>query len=341
MTKKKTKRKYKTESLANEVNNRRIDLTPEQVDTIITERGLVFIDPLSDFGFKRLLGMERTKDITIHLLNTFMSDDTGVITDITFISSEQVGLLPGKKKVRLDIHCKTQNGDHIIIEMQRERQLFFVRRLRAYHSHSTISGVKIGDTVYATVPKVFSISFMEKDMPEFTGKNRFLWKVYPKDDDNEIFSKENVWYFVELCKFAAQLETLDLTDEKNRWLYMLTHVADIGEDEVQGMAPVYQRFYEECRISNLNEMEKKEYVTSVLEYDDVRESMMCEREVGREEGREEGRKEGREEGLLQGEVNTKRQLALKMLAKDFAPGLVAEITGLTEEEVCALVSHTN
>ena len=72
---------------------------------------------------------------------------------------------------------------------------------------------------------------------------------------------------------------------------------------------------------------------------------MCEREVGREEGREEGRKEGRkeghEEGLLQGEVNTKRQLALKMLAKDFAPGLVAEITGLTEEEVCALVSHTN
>ena len=80
-------------------------------------------------------------------------------------------------------------------------------------------------------------------------------------------------------------------------------------------------------------MEKKEYVTSVLEYDDVRESMMCEREVGREEGRE--------EGLLQGEVNTKRQLALRMLAKDFAPNLVAEITGLTEEEVCALAAHTD
>ena len=182
---------------------------------------------------------------------------------------------------------------------------------------------------------------MEKDMPEFTGKDRFLWKVYPKDDDNEIFSKENVWYFVELCKFAAQLETLDLTDEKNRWLYMLTHVADISEEEVRRMDPVYQRFYEECRISNLNEMEKKEYVASVLEYDDVRESMMCEREVGREEGREEGRMEGREEGLLQGEVNTKRQLALKMLAKDFAPDLVAEITGLTEEEVCALAAHTD
>jgi len=30
-----------------------------------------------------------------------------------------------------------------------------------------------------------------------------------------------------------------------------------------------------------------------------------------------------------------------MLAKDFAPDLVAEITGLTEEEVCALVVHTD
>ena len=48
MAKKKTKRKPKTESLADGVNNRRIDLTPEQVETIITERGLVFIDPLSD-----------------------------------------------------------------------------------------------------------------------------------------------------------------------------------------------------------------------------------------------------------------------------------------------------
>ena len=112
---------------------------------------------------------------------------------------------------------------------------------------------------------------------------------------------------------------------------MLTHVADISEDEVRRMDPVYQRFYEECRISNLNEMEKKEYVTSVLEYDDVKESLLCEREVGCEEGRE--------EGLLQGEAKAKRQLALNMLAKGLNLAFVAEIIGLTEEEVCGLAAH--
>lgn len=65
------------------------------------------------------------------------------------------------------------------------------------------------------------------------------------------------------------MEILDLTDDKNRLLYMLTHVATISEEEVRKKDPVYRWFYEECRISNLNEMEKKEYVTSVLEYDDV------------------------------------------------------------------------
>ena len=84
------------------------ELTKQQVDTIISERGLVFIDPLSDFGFKRLLGSERNKEITLHLLNTFIGDDIGTITDITFIASEMVGFLPGKKKEEpLAIHAHT------------------------------------------------------------------------------------------------------------------------------------------------------------------------------------------------------------------------------------------
>ena len=84
------------------------ELTKQQVDTIISERGLVFIDPLSDFGFKRLLGSERNKEITLHLLNTFIGDDIGMITDITFIASEMVGFLPGKKKEEpLAVHAHT------------------------------------------------------------------------------------------------------------------------------------------------------------------------------------------------------------------------------------------
>ena len=310
----------------------RPDLTKQDVETIISEKGLVFIDPLSDFGFKRLLGTDRCKKFTIHLLNTFIGQDIGTITDIGFINSEQVGFLPGRKKVRLDIHCKTQDEDHVIIEMQRERQQYFVNRLRVYSSHSTVSSVAIGDTVYASVPKVYSLSFMEMNMAEFKGRSKFFWKVFQKDDDNKIFSKENVLYFVELCKFAAQLETLDLTDEKNLWLFMLTHVTDVSEELLERSDPIFRCFHRECLVSNLNDMEKKEYVKSVLEYDDVRESMMCEREVGREEGRV----EGREEGIEQGREEKTHLLVRNMLAEGLDPAMVAKIADLTEEEVLAM-----
>jgi len=321
------KRKQKTTG-----KHKQYKLSKQQVDTIISERRLIFIDPLSDFGFKRLLGSERCKEFTIHLLNAFIGDDIGTITDITFIASEMVGFLPGKKKVRLDIHCKTQDKDHVIIEMQRERQVYFVNRLRVYGSHSTISSVKSGDIVYATVPKVYSLCFMEENMPEFEGRDRFFWKVYQKDDDNEIFSKENVLYFAELCKFAARLETLDLTDKRNRWLYMLTHLADISEDTLRQMEPIYQRFYNECLISNLTDMEKKIYVRNVLEYADVKESLMCEREYGRELGRAEGREEGREEGRAEG----RRQLIMELLANGLDINTIATAANMPVEDIIAL-----
>ncbi len=180
----------------------------------------------------------------------------------------------------------------------------------------------------------------QKDKTEFKGRSNFFWKVFQKDDDNKIFSKENVLYFVELCKFAAQLETLDLTDEKNLWLFMLTHVADVSDELLERSDPIFRCFHRECLVSNLNDMEKKEYVTSVLEYDDVRESMMCEREVGREEGRVEGREEGREEGRMEGREEGReektRLLVRNMLAEGLDPAMVAKITELTEGEVLAM-----
>ena len=44
----------------------------------------------------------RNKEVTLHLLNTLLiGEDTGLITDITFIESEMVGFLPGKRNTFL------------------------------------------------------------------------------------------------------------------------------------------------------------------------------------------------------------------------------------------------
>ena len=97
------------------------EITIQIAEEFIAERKITIIDPLSDFGFKRLMATERNKDILIGFLNTFISNDAGIIVDVTFLPTSQIGVTPDEKRVRFDLYCKTAGNDHIIIEMQRGR----------------------------------------------------------------------------------------------------------------------------------------------------------------------------------------------------------------------------
>ncbi|MBR4919653.1 MAG: Rpn family recombination-promoting nuclease/putative transposase [Bacteroidales bacterium] len=289
------------------------------------KKDMIFFDPLSDFGFKRIFASENNKDLLIDFLNACIADDVGTITDITFLPSEQLGERPEDKLVIFDIFCENQNGDRFIIEMQRSRQPFFADRIISYVSRVISREMEKGESDYA-IPDVYSFNLLDYNAPEFKGNDRFFHKVMLKDETNEIFSDRTTYFFVELCKFAAVKDkTLDNAPMR-RWLELLTSIGDstnrdYGAEE-QG---VFRKFIEECRITKLTNMERKEYKKSVLEYKDVQGAIIC----AREDGVEEGFGKGMEKGLNEG----KRQLVRNMLAKGLDPALIAEISGLTHEEI--------
>ncbi len=88
-------------------------------------------------------------------------------------------------------------------------------------------------------------------------------------------------------------------------------------------------------------MEKDEYKKSIWEYADVQSGMELVRdeafqdgmEKGIEKGLEKGKIEGRIEGLAEGELKSKLLIARNMLAKGLEISIIAELTGLTEEEI--------
>ena len=333
---KRTKRQkpQKTKTFTSETGKKDNGRLPslKETEKYIREHKLEVMNPLSDFGFKRLLATERNKDILIHLLNAFISEDTGIITDVTYLPTELLGILKEDRYVRFDLFCQNQDGDRFIVEMQNGRQRHYADRLRVYTSLATIQNWdrKAGD--YEYVPRVYSFNLMSYNMPEFKGRDRFFWKIYPKDDENEIFSKKNVFYFVELSKFAAQLETLDMGDERNRLLYMFTHVVYMPKNKVNSLTPMQLRFYEECQITKFTDMEKQDYVKSLMEYPSVREMVECEREDAEQMGFE----RGKQQGLVQG----RRELLLKMLESGLDPAQMADITGIGLDEIQEMVRMT-
>ena len=168
-----------------------------------------------------------------------------------------------------------------------------------------------------------------------------------KDETNKIFSNKTTYFFVELCKFAAVKDKILDNAHMRRWLELLTSIGgstnrDYGAEE-EG---VFRKFIEECRITKLTNMERKEYKKSVLEYKDVQGAIICAREDGVEEGfekgleqgLEQGVKKGRIEGLNEGKMAEKRQLALNMIMEGIATETIARISGLSSEEIKALQS---
>ena len=55
-----------------------------------------FINPFTDYGFKKIFGQEVSKELLIEFLNDLLEGER-VITDLTFLNNEQLPIYPGER----------------------------------------------------------------------------------------------------------------------------------------------------------------------------------------------------------------------------------------------------
>ena len=149
-----------------------------------------------------------------------------------------------------------------------------------------------------------------------------------------------------LCNFAAQQS--EVTEEMRTWLNLLKNMPHMDERDYSSYTGVFQTLLDECRISKLSKMEKESYEKSVLEYEEVQTAIEYAKELaakasykagvkkGKEEGIEKGREQGMAEGIEKGKEETLRQMVAGMLKKGIDISTIAEISGMSEEEIAAL-----
>ena len=281
---------------------------------------------MTDFGFKRIFGTEAYKKNLIRFLNAFLKEDIGTIRDIDYIPTEQLGLLEKEKRLIYDVFCSTKKDDRIIVEMQKASQEFIRDRVIAYSARSISNSLRKGDRKY-NFPKVISIILVDFELPDLKGSERYMQRVTLRDDENQNFSEKVAFVLIDLTKFAAQTDFGQLPGAREKWCYAIKNMWRMSDSDIPAADTTFRELYEECKLSKLSDMEKEEYEKSILEYDDVKDAIEYNRRLARNEGRYEGIEEAR------------RRLAKNMLAKGLAPSLIAEISGLTEEEVLALAQE--
>jgi predicted transposase/invertase (TIGR01784 family) len=91
-----------------------------------------YIDPFTDFGFKKLFGEECNKDLLLDFLNELLQKKEGKIVSLSYLKSEMLGASEEARKAVFDIHCENEKGEKFIVEIQKSKQTFFKDRTLYY-----------------------------------------------------------------------------------------------------------------------------------------------------------------------------------------------------------------
>ena len=86
-----------------------------------------YLNPFTDFGFKKLFGSEPNKDLLIDFLNQLLPPQHQ-IQDLAYARGEMLGDTRLDRGAVFDIYCVSPSGERFIVEMQKAKQLYFKDR---------------------------------------------------------------------------------------------------------------------------------------------------------------------------------------------------------------------
>ncbi len=85
----------------------------------------VYLNPFTDFGFKKLFGEEANKQLLIDFLNTFLPAHHQ-IAELSYTKSEQLGRTEIDRKAIYDLACISKgSGERFIVELNPPQSPFF------------------------------------------------------------------------------------------------------------------------------------------------------------------------------------------------------------------------
>lgn len=77
-----------------------------------------FINPKTDFAFKRIFGSEQSHEVLIDFLDAVLYGSRGVIADLEILNPWLAPRIRGMKDTYLDVRARLTEGQVVIIEMQ-------------------------------------------------------------------------------------------------------------------------------------------------------------------------------------------------------------------------------
>ena len=279
-----------------------------------------FASPTNDIAFKKLFGNTAKKEILISFLNSVLERPEGQkIVDIIFNDPYNT---PETKELKLsivDVAATDEKNNHYIIEVQVNSQPAYGMRAQYYTALAASRELNASEKYGKLTPVIF-VGVLGKDFELFSG-DHYLSHHLVLDTKNKLNElKLMEWHFIELRKFNLELDQLKTIIEK--WAYLLKNAQGLHEipKDFEKTEPLKQAFH----VLNHTVWSKEERRAYEIKMDEIM-SARDRDENSQAEAIAKGKAEGKHEQAL--------ATAQAMLIKNFEVKVIADVTGLSPEEV--------
>ena len=163
-----------------------------------------FINPKTDFAFKKIFASETSKLILISFLNALIYQGNPTIQSLQILNPYQAGLVSGLKESYLDVKAVLDSGKIVIIEMQILNVAGFEKRIVYNAAKAYVEQLDIG-AGYTQLNPVIGLTIM--DFTLFPNPEKYISRFFFKEEE-ELYSyprQELELVFVELPKFNKPL----------------------------------------------------------------------------------------------------------------------------------------
>lgn len=297
-----------------------------------------YVNPFTDFGFKKLFGEEPNKDLLLDFLNELLREQVGKIKELTYLKTEYLGAGVTDRRAIFDLYCENERGEKFIVELQKSKQNFFKDRTLYYATFPIQEQAKRADWNYE-LKAVYTVAILdfvfEEDKAE---RNKYRYDVKLTDIETcKVFYDKLTFIYLEMPKFDKQVEELDTRFEK--WLYVLKNLNRLERVPDRLRERIFERLFEVAEVAKFTREELQSYEDSLKYYRDLKNSL----DSAFDEGKEQGREEGKKEGLIEGKIEGKKEGLREVIRKGAGAGVdvktLANLTGLSEDEVSRIIKE--
>ncbi len=293
-----------------------------------------FMDPTTDFGFKKLFGKENHLDVTTDFLNALLELKSPLL-DLSFANPEQLPEAVEQRSGVFDLFCRDASGNRYLVEMQKSRLAFIKDRMVYYSTFPIAAQAPKGHKRYQYSPppnsalricEATAVYGYEEETEElavtaewnyelkavycvailaykFKGSTFAVTRGSLRNDEppHLPFYDKLQFITVELPLFDPRKPEYSLDRRINKWLYFLKYLPDFEQiPEIFKNDKIFQKAFWISEFANFTPAERDEYDLVLKRHWDTYAVLQTSRDEGLAEGKAAGLAEGKAAGLAEG-----------------------------------------